>query len=61
MSSWWVAVIIIIVLGIIVSNIMLVKHTANMKMPKIKDSNANAKESYDNSSKWKKWDDDKED
>ncbi|RTE87040.1 MULTISPECIES: DUF2897 family protein [Gammaproteobacteria] len=60
MSLWWTALIIALVLGIIVSNILLVKYTANMKMPKIKDPDANAKGSSKDASKWKKWDDEED-
>ncbi|UAA37265.1 DUF2897 family protein [Paraneptunicella aestuarii] len=37
MSTGWIIAIIVIALGIIVSNIMLVKKTAKMKMPSLKD------------------------
>lgn len=32
MSGWWVAAIIALVLGVIVSNLMLLKHTAKFKV-----------------------------
>jgi len=47
--NWWVVLIIVLALGMILGNILLVKYTANMKMPKPK---------HDNN---KNWDDDEED
>ena len=45
MSGWAIFAIISLVLGIIVSNIMLLKHTANMKLPTLdKDTKAAIKE-----------------
>lgn len=43
MSGWAVFLIIALVLGVIVSNIMLVKYTANMKMPDVRDPMASHK------------------
>ena len=37
MSTGWIIVIIVVVLAIILSNIMLLKQTANMKMPSLKE------------------------
>lgn len=37
MSTGWVIVIIVVSLAIILSNIMLLKKTANQKMPSLKD------------------------
>lgn len=37
MSTGWIIAIIVIVLAIILSNIMLLKQTANMKMPSLKE------------------------
>ncbi|HEY5714891.1 MAG TPA: DUF2897 family protein [Psychromonas sp.] len=34
MNGWAVALLIILVLGVLVSNLMLLKHTAKMKVPK---------------------------
>lgn len=34
MNSWAIALLIILVLGVIVSNLMLLKNTAKMKIPK---------------------------
>jgi len=49
MNGWAVALIIALVLGVIVSNLMLLKNTANMKVPEeilraIKDRKAKALE-----------------
>lgn len=33
MNGWVIAIIIILILGIIISNLMLLKQTANMKLP----------------------------
>ena len=43
MSIWWVIGIIVLVLGLIISNLLLLKQTANMKLPKIND----AEQKYD--------------
>lgn len=40
MSTGWIIAIIVIVLAIILSNIMLLKQTANMKIPSLKDLEA---------------------
>lgn len=37
--SEWVWLIIVIVLGLVVGNILLLKHSANMKLPKPKHDN----------------------
>lgn len=34
MNSWGLFLLIVLVLGIVLSNIMLLKHSANMKLPK---------------------------
>lgn len=44
MSTGWIIAIIVLALGIIVSNIMLVKKTAKMKMPSLKDLEQEKKE-----------------
>ncbi|CUS49229.1 MAG: Protein of unknown function (DUF2897) [Idiomarinaceae bacterium HL-53] len=50
MSGWAVFLIIALVLGIIVSNILLVKYTANMKMPDVRDPMASHKKTSNQAS-----------
>lgn len=44
MSTGWVIVIIVLAISIVLSNIMLLKKTANNKMPSLKDLENKAKE-----------------
>ncbi|MCY7296359.1 DUF2897 family protein [Alteromonas sp. a30] len=47
MSTGWIIAIIVVALAIILSNIMLLKQTANQKMPSLKDLTPDSEETSD--------------
>ena len=50
MSTGWIIAIIVIALAIILSNIMLLKQTANQKMPSLKDLKSESEEASNSAS-----------
>ncbi|MBT1063303.1 DUF2897 family protein [Bowmanella sp. Y26] len=55
--SWTVALIILLVLGVIVSNLLLLKQSANHKLPSLKDKQPQDKTENQKGSAWDEDDD----
>ncbi|GAB3015687.1 DUF2897 family protein [Bowmanella dokdonensis] len=52
--NWIIIGIVALALGLVVGNLMLLKHSANTKMPSLKDKKPGQDQGYDNEN----WDDD---